>query len=77
LLRSDRRQRRSFRAEYFSGTRSGPLGGGQESWSFTPTTAWQRRAVFCEFPETFFGRRDSKKNAAKFRVGGVGRTAPR
>ena len=41
------------------------------------TTAWQRRADFCEFRKTFFGRRFSEKTPRNSPRGGVGRSEMR
>ena len=63
-------------ANIFSGTPK-PPGGISKFSPIARTTAWQAHAFFREIPETFFGRRGARKNAAKFRVEGVGRTALR
>jgi hypothetical protein len=58
-----------LRREYFSDAVEG-RGGISKFCPIARTTAWQHRADICEFPETFFGRRGVRKNAAKFTPGG-------
>ena len=59
------------RGEYFSGTPEAP-GASQSSLRSHGRPRGKHTRFFAKFRKTFFGQRDARKNAAKFRVGGGG-----